>query len=124
MAEIVPTAALSIDLPWLARHGQGYQNALGEIHLTLPERLPHVERDDTVTHICKSGERLQDIAVYHYKETYSNAVDMWEIIAQFQEDPIVDGSLLMEAERVLLIPSPEYILEVALGDPLHEYPRL
>lgn len=124
MAETTASPALTVYLPWLARHGQAYQNAAGVIHLTLPERLPHVIRDDSVIHVCKGDERLQDIAVYYYRDTYENAVDMWEVIAQFQEDPIVDGSIPLPANRVLEIPSVEYIQEVALGEPLHEYPAI
>ena len=117
-------AALTTYLPWLSRHARPYQNALGEVHLTVPERLPHMQRDDTVVHICKDGETLQGLAVMYYQNSISNAVDCWEIIAQFQEDPIVDGSVPLGVGRVLLIPSAEYIREVALGDPLHEYPVL
>jgi hypothetical protein len=118
------TAALTTYLPWLQRHGQIYQNDADELHITVPERVPHVLRDDTVVHICKADERLQDIAVYYYKNSIEAPVDCWEIIAQFQEDPIIDGSVPMEAGRVLLIPSLAYIQEVALGDPLYEYPQL
>jgi len=125
MAETTASANLSLHLPWLARHGQSYQNADGEVHLTLPERLPHEDRDDTITHVCKAGERLYDIAIHYFKDSMGDyAVDCWEIIAQFQEDPIIDGSVLLESNRVLLIPSDEYIQEVALGDPLHEAPLL
>lgn len=111
-------------LPWLQRHGRAYVNNAGEIHITLPERLPHVERDDTVVHVCSEGEYLQQIAIQHYKDRIPNAVDCWEIIAQFQEDPIVDGSMPLRANQIILIPSVGYIHEVALGDPLHEVPKL
>jgi hypothetical protein len=118
------TASLTQYLPWLQRHGEIYQNSADEVHISRPERLPHVQRDDTIVHICKEGERLQDIAVAYYKDAFAEPVDMWEVIAQFQEDPIVDGSVPPGADRVLLIPSAEYVKEVALGDPLHEYPVL
>jgi len=125
MAEVETSSALSLFLPWLARHGQAYQNADGEVHLTLPERLPYIDRDDTATHVCKAGERLFDIAIHYFKDSMGDyAVDCWEIIAQFQEDPIVDGSVTLPVGLVLLIPSDEYIQEVALGEPLHEYPRV
>ena len=124
MAEVELSASLTLTLQWLNRHGQAYKNEQGEIHVTLPERLPHMDRDDTITHVCKRGERLQDLAVHYYKEYFENAVDCWEIIAQFQEDPIVDGSSELQVGRVLAIPSADYIQEVALGDPLHDYPQL
>ena len=117
-------APLTTYLPWLQRHGRIYQNDLGEIHITVPERVPHIMREDTIVHICKEGEYLQNIALLYFKNDFENAVDMWEIIAQFQEDPIIDGSIPMTQGRILEIPSAEYIKEVALGDPLYEYPVL
>jgi hypothetical protein len=125
MAEITINAALNPDLSWLNRHGDVYQNEDGELHLTLPERLPHQVRDDTFVHPCKEGgEYLLDIAVYYYKNQIANPVDCWEIIAQFQEDPIVDGSVPLPGGTALQIPSIEYIIEVALGEQLRQYPEL
>lgn len=124
MAETTATTNLNLYLPWLARHGQAYQNALGEVHISLPERIPFADRDDVITHVCKEGEYLPQIALHYYKNKLPDPILAWEVLAQCQEDPIVDGSLPLRSGTVLVIPHPDYIEQVALGDPLHEFPEL
>lgn len=124
MAETTANPALNLYLPWLARHGKAYQNELNEVHISLPERVPFVERDDSIIHICKEGEYLPQIALHYYRNRLADPLLAWEVIAQFQEDPIVDASLPLKAGTVLLIPSVEFVQQVALGDPLHEFPEL
>jgi hypothetical protein len=120
----VTTDGLTVKLERLARHGYAYRNDDNEVHLTLPERLPHVLSDDTVTYVCNGTERLQDIAVKMYKGLMDSPIDAVEIIAQFQEDPIVDTSIPPVANRVLMLPSLGYIQEIAYGDSLTEYPEI
>ncbi len=124
MAETTSIPSLSRQLPWLARHGLAYKNANGEIHVSLPERLPHLMDNQTLIHICKDGERLQDIAIFYYKDTLPSPVDYWEVIAQFQEDPILDGSTLLKEGTVLQIPSTGYMQQLIFGDSLSEYPAI
>lgn len=120
----VTTDGLSVRLQRLARHGYAYRNDENEVHLTLPERLPHVLSDDTMTYVCTGEERLQDIAARMYRGLLDNPVDAAEIIAQFQESPIIDVSVPIEANRVLMLPSLTYIQEIAYGDSLTEYPEI
>lgn len=120
--EYIPS--LSANLPGLARHGKVYKNANGELHVSLPERLPHVTDDETIHHVCKAGERLQDLAVAYYKDKLEDPVDYWEDIAQFQEDPIIDGSTTLKDKQIVLIPSVAYLQQARHGDSLSEYPRL
>lgn len=115
---------VTLQLAWLNRHGVPYRTDRGEVHLTTPERLPHQQRDDTSIHVCRGGERLIDVAMVHFKDYIDWAADCWEVIAQFQDPPIVDGSVPLPHGTVLQIPSLEYVQEVAFGDPLHEYPVL
>ena len=114
------STAMTGYLSWLGRHGELYCNHLGETHLTITERLPYVDYDDVITHICKKGECLLDVAVYYYKDRVDRPADCWEIIANYQDDPIIDGSVPLTAGRVILIPPQSYIQEVALGMALRE----
>lgn len=126
MASNNPVAidGLTIRLDRLARHASAYQNELGEIHLTLPERLPHVTSDEDVTYVCSGAERLQDIVCKMYHGLLDHPIDAVEIVAQFQEDPIVDTSVPPEANQVIMLPSLNYIQEIAYGDPLTEFPEI
>jgi len=124
MATEGTSPALTAYLPWLSRHGEAYQNAKGETQLTIIERLPSINYDESITHIAKEGENLFDVAVYYYKDHIDNPADCWEIIAESQEDPIVDGSVPLKAGTLLLIPPRSYIQEVALGTSLRDSPPL
>jgi hypothetical protein len=108
----------------LARHANVYKNALGELHITVPERLPHLLSDGVQTHICKGEERLQNLANKYYKGLLEAPIDAVDVIAQFQEEPILDTSVPLEPNRVLLIPPASYVQEIAYGDSLTEYPEL
>jgi len=116
--------ALSAYLPWLSRHGEVYQNELGETQLTITERLPSIGYDETITHIVKEGETLFDIAVHYYKDQVDNAADCWEILAECQEEPILDGSVPLRAGQLILVPPRSYIQEIALGSSLRDSPQL
>jgi hypothetical protein len=108
----------------LARHATVYKNSLEELHLTLPERLPHVLSEFVTTHVCKGEERLQNIANKYYRGLLEFPLDAVDIIAQFQEEPIIDTSVPLEPNRVILIPPLSYIQEIAYGDSLTEYPTI
>jgi hypothetical protein len=121
MAEFVE---LSIRLERLARHATAYQNYLGETQLTTPERLPFVEYDGAIPHICKGDEYLQDIANLYFRNLIDYPVDIAEIIAQYQEDPILDLSIPLSTNRVISVPPLSYIMEVAYGESLADNPKL
>lgn len=118
------TTTATTYLPWLSRHGETYQNEFGETQLTITERLPAIEYDDTITHVAKAGENLFDIAVHYYQHQIENAADCWEILAECQEDPIIDGSVPLRAGQIILVPPVAYIQEVALGTSLRDTPQL
>lgn len=118
------SSPLSAYLPWLARHGEAYLNELGETQLTITERLPSVSYDEAYTHIVKEGETLIDIAVRYYQNQTENPADCWEIIAECQEDPIIDGSVPLRAGQLILVPPPAFIQEIALGPSLRDTPQL
>jgi hypothetical protein len=118
------TDTSSIYLSGLERHGVPYSDELGRVFVSLPERLPFEELDESIMHVCKGEERLFDLAIIYYGGMYRNAVDLWPIIAQAQEDPIIDPSIPLAVGEVIMIPSISYIEMTAFGTPLTEYPRL
>jgi len=114
-----------IYLKGLSRHSTVYEDTTrGELHLTLPERLPYEPTDDCWIHICHGDERLFDIAIAYFKDAYQDAVDLWETIAQFQEEPIQDPFVPLPEGKVLLIPSVNYIETTVFGEPLTQWPQL
>jgi hypothetical protein len=98
--------------------------ALNSILFRLPERVDYEDDDDIIIHIVADGERLYDIAQFHYGTARNNPWDMWEVIAQFQPEPILDPSVILETGREIYIPSSEFIEEVAYGPTLTDTPKL
>lgn len=108
----------------LYRHAQAFKKSDGTLYYSNPERIPYEERDDTIIHTCYGGEFLWDLAILYYKDAYPTPLDLAEVIAQFQPDPIVDWSVPMIRGREVLIPSVEYLEEVAFGDSLLDQQEL
>ena len=111
-----------IEVDGLYRHADAVRLSSGQILFRNPERIPYEHRPDTVLHIAAEGETLQDLAIRYYGQFYDDPVDKWEVIAQFQPDGLVDGSVALVAGQEILIPSPEYIAEVVNGPTLAEFP--
>ena len=102
----------------LYRHAYLKQFEDGEVAFTLPERIPFVERDDTKVFIPTGQEYLWDVALAHYGDTSSFDIELGEVIAQFQPEPIQDLSIKLIADKELYIPSMNYIFEVVRGPSL------
>jgi hypothetical protein len=105
------------------RHGSIYESD-GKVYIALPERLPFQSRSDTISHVCKGGETCLSLAVQYYKNRIGNAIDMWWVIQQFQPSPIVNPCVPFVQNDVILIPSYDYIINVAYGESLDDYPQL
>lgn len=108
----------------LYRHAYAVQEDDGTVVLMLPERLPHEDLDGTTLHIVSEGERVYDLANLYYKRTARSAVDMWDVIAQFQPTPILDPSVPLKVGTEVYIPPDDYVEEVAYGPSLTEAPVL
>lgn len=114
----------AVYLKGLERHGTAYADAQGRVYLSLPERLRHEERSDTIYHVARSGEYLCDLAAAYYAKYYERPLELVPVLAQFQEYPIVDASLPLEEGQIVEIPSVVWIESEAYGDPLTETPQI
>jgi hypothetical protein len=90
----------------------------------LPERVGYVERDDTAVWICSGNERLADIAVAVWAETFDKPHELWEALQQFQPEPYIDPSVPLPIGKTIYIPSVETLQETFFGDSLALIPRL
>lgn len=107
------------------RHAYAIRKAdTGEVFFRLPERMPFEERDDNILHIVQRGERLWDIAVRYFQGRRFRACDMWEVLANFQPNPIIDPTVLLRAGQVIYVPSDDYIEEVVFGPSLADVPAI
>jgi hypothetical protein len=90
----------------------------------VPERLSYEDREDNTIHIVTEGERIYDLAQAYFARVIPNGIDIWEVLAQYQPEPIVDPSVPLAAGREIFIPPTDYIDEIALGAVLIEVPEI
>jgi len=108
----------------LYRHSRLTQKEDGSVFFTLPERVSFDDQDDVTTHIANGQEFLWDIAQQYYKRVYVSPLDLWEVLMQFQPEPIQDPSVPVPLGQEVYIPSLEWIEEVAFGQSLADVPEL
>ncbi len=103
------------------RVGSRYGFALGvraaDGVLALTDREPYRYRAhaDNRTHLVVQGDTIWDLAG-RYFAPLPRACGYWWAIADFQPDPIVDPTLVIESGRRLFIPSLRVLTDVILGE--------
>jgi len=105
-----------IRLRGLYRHSTVEQTDEGRIYPGLPERVSWELRDDTALYRTAEKEYLHDIVVGFYKGYYTQPLFVVEIVAQFQQPPIIDVSVPLPADYTLQLPSTDFIESVAMSD--------
>lgn len=87
------------------------QDDAGRLFLT--DRVPYRYRTlpDTISHVAEGNETLHTIAGLYYREAFPRPEAFWWAIGDFQPDPVHDPTLLLDAGRVILVPSIRTITE-------------
>jgi hypothetical protein len=114
------------DVGGLGRHGYIYEGTDGRMVLSVPERLPNLEMVGEAfpeAYECKGWELPMSLPGMFYRGILGRPIDAWEIIAQFQEDPIEDPFEPLARGRIIMIPPIEYF-SIAYGSSLSEQPEL
>lgn len=98
-----------------SRHEFADQYRRGNFNL-LVERVPYRYREfsDNISHTVKEGDTLNQLAYKYYNGITpepQSAASLWWIIADFQPNPIIDGTLRLQAGQVLIIPSKRTVIE-------------
>mgnify|MGYP001164578696 CR=1 FL=1 len=83
----------------------------------LTERHPYRYTDipDTIQYVVGEGDSLRALAVKYYG-ALPRPERLWEVIADFQPDPIHDPTLKLDAGRLLFIPSLRTVTEVIYNE--------
>lgn len=108
----------------LYRHALAMQAEDGSVLFLNPERVPYEDRDDTIEHTASGKDYLWDIALSHYDMVSIGDIDLGEVIANFQPEPLQDLSVPVAEGRELYIPSMDFITEVVRGSSLADEPEL
>jgi len=118
------TSLATFSLGGLYRHGYVYEGVDGRLYISVPERMPALEIVDgyyPVVHESRGGgETLMNIAIRYYKGILGVPLDAWEVVAQFQEDPVLDPFVPLARGRLLQIPPSSFYSSVVYGTPLSE----
>jgi len=106
------------------RHAPADQLPDGTVIFLLPERVEFEDDDDVIIHRANANEYLWDICMRYYGQVQLNTMDLPEVLANFQPDPILDLSLPLAEGRDVYIPSMDFIQDVAKGPSLADTPAL
>jgi hypothetical protein len=93
----------------------GVHDDAGVLHLTEREPYRFRSHTDNRVHVVVQGDTLWDLAG-RYFAPLPRACGFWWAIADFQPDPIVDPTLVLEPSRRLFIPSLRVLTDVILGE--------
>lgn len=90
----------------------------GRGNVRLMARVPFRYRafDDTVTHTVNEGDSLFTLAG-HYYAPMPRACGYWWAIADFQPEPIIDGTLALPLGSQIYVPSARVLVTLILADP-------
>ena len=92
----------------------GTRDDAGRLFLTEREPYGFRELADTRRHTVVQGDSLWGFAG-RYFTPLPRACGFWWAIADFQPDPVVDPTLLLEAGRVVFIPSVRVLTDIVLS---------
>jgi hypothetical protein len=93
----------------------GVRDAAGLLYLTEREPYGFREHTDNRGHTVVEGDTLWGLAG-RYFSPLPRACGFWWAIADFQPDPVVDPTLLLEPGRRLFIPSLRVLTDVVLSE--------
>jgi len=97
-------------------HTEGVIDSAGRKWLTHREPYRYVEHADTTLHAVVQGDTLSSLAD-RYFAAEARAAGFWWAIADFQPQPIIDGTLQLEPGAVIHVPSLRVLRTVILADP-------
>lgn len=98
---------------YLGQKGVYDQN--GNLILTTRNRFSYDSKLGGIRrHVVIEGENLQTIA-FRYFNSIPNAEHLWWVIADFQPEPIFDGTLDLVPGTVLYIPSTRVVQDRIIG---------
>ena len=100
-----------------SRHSftSGVRDELGRLFLTEREPYGFAQHADTRVHVVVHGDSLFELAG-RYFAPLPRACGFWWAIADFQPEPIVDPTLVLQPSRQLFIPSLRVLTDVILSE--------
>jgi hypothetical protein len=93
----------------------GVLDIAGRRYLTDREPYRYRVLPDYRVHTVVTGDTLFDLAG-RYFAPLPRACGFWWAIADFQPDPVIDPTLLLDVGRVVVIPSTRVLTDVILGE--------
>lgn len=106
------------------RHASYFTRDDGAMFFHVPERISFNYDDDFTVHIANGHEYLWDLALHYFRGIYGSPIDLWDIIAQFQPEPIQDPSVPLPQGKEIYIPTADFLEEFVQGPSLAEAPEL
>lgn len=93
----------------------------GRLFLLDREPFRFRERPDNISHVSQEGQRWWHIAQRYYAEISDNAGPLYWIICDYQVPPVLDPTLTIPGNTLVIVPSPELVLSEILNFKLEVY---
>lgn len=93
----------------------GHTDSDGTVALGEREPYRYRELPDTRTHVVGRGDSLWTLAGMYFKNL-PRASGYWWVIADFQPDPIIDGTLELDVGRTIYVPAERVVTDVILAE--------
>jgi hypothetical protein len=113
-----------IEVTSIYRHAKAVAKEDGSIIFQVPERIGYEDDEDISLHIVQEGERLWDIAQSHFGQSRHNPWDIWDLLSQFQPEPILDASTILKTGMEIFIPSDDFVEEALSGVSMIDTPEI
>ena len=97
------------------------QDSDGRLFLKEREPFRFQSRPDNISHVVIDGQRWWHLAQLYYSDISDNAGPLYWIICDYQVPPVVDPTLKIPGNTLVIVPSPGFVTSNILAFPVEVY---
>lgn len=94
------------------------QDSNGRLFLAEREPFRFQPRPDNISHVVIDGQRWWHLAQLYYGDISDNAGPLYWIICDYQVPPVIDPTLKIAGNTLVVVPSPDVVLSEILNFPV------
>lgn len=97
------------------------QDSDGRLFLKEREPFRFRDRPDNISHVVQEGQRWWHIAQLFYGDVSDNAGLLYWVICDYQVPPVLDPTLKIPGNTLVIVPSPDLVLSEIVNFPVEVY---